>query len=278
MTEHDLKSVQKEAKRLANAFNAVAAVKPGNSSFVDDLKKALNRLPDGSEAADATDRIREAGTTIAAAEAASRAKSFGAHEAVFVRSLKDQEVAVRELNSSWRVGPIEIEVQREASQARCCYNHEPVVPWQNVAGADDLRSIHDRGLDTLGKAEIPESDLPDLIVRAFEDSFHHVHGSTNAARRVPIHALLRSIRIERMRKELAAGNPGKALRNHDMPMWALLYNLDRYRDLIARLGTSSRIQFETGSQQEQSQGKSVTLNGLNATQDYQVYAHAVQRG
>lgn len=278
MTEQDLKSLQTEAKRLATALDAVARVKLRSNSFLEDMKKALNRLPDPTEATETIERIRAQGTAFLTAEAEARASAFRSHEAAFVQNLRDQGTAYRELNASWRVGPLEVEVRRESSQARTCYNHDPVLPWTNIADPDDLKTLYERSLAALDKSEIAEAELAGLIGRAFDDAFHHNAPTASAARRVPIHALLRSIRIERLRQELAAGSPGKTVRAHEMPMWSLLYNLDRYRQLAARDSLTPRIQFETGSQQEQAQGKSVTLNGLNATQDYQAYAHAVQRG
>lgn len=278
MSTDELRALQSEAKRLARTLAAVASVKLASADFVDTLTKALKGLPEPGTASDIVAQIQARGAELVQSEKEARARTFRSHEADFVRSVKGEGTEVKELNSSWRIGPIEIEVRAEASQARCRYNREPVTLWRNVASSDDLRGELDRATLLLEKSGVPSDELIGLVDSAFEDAYRHVHGESSASRRIPILALLRSIRIERWRQELATGDPGKPLRNTDMPKWALLYNLDRYRELIAQSDTSSRIQFETGSQHEQSQGKSVVLNGLYAAQDYQVYAHAVKRG
>jgi hypothetical protein len=277
MSEDRLKSIQKEAKRIAASFTAIASVKPKSQSFPQDMLKAVKQLLSSSDMVSTLERIRLEGTAIAEAEAKERAKAFGSYEAKFIRSLKEQGIPLRELNSAWRAGPIEIVLQRDESQARSCYNHEPLLGWVPVSAPEDLQDLYERSLATLAQSEIRDADLETLVARAFEDAYLQSAPATPAAKRVPIFALLRSMRIERFRQDLGNGNPGKAVRNTDMPLWALLYNLDRYRRQVARQGVTTRIGFETGSQLEQAQGRSVTLNGLSALQDYQVYAHAVQR-
>jgi hypothetical protein len=278
MPEHDLKSLQSEAKRLSALFKAFASIKAHSKAFPEEMRKVLNRMPDHQEAAKAIERIRVDGAAIAEREANARSAAFKTNEAAFINSLKSQGVSLRELNRSWRIGPLEVEVRRETSEARTLYNREPVLAWSSIAAPEDFDDLWRHSLETLAKSEIADDNLPSLVARAFQDALLHTAASPSASRRVPILALLRSIRVERLRHALGNGNPGKAVRSQDMPMWALLYNLDRYRRLVGRDGHSERVQFETGSQQEQAQGKSVTLNGLDATQDYQVYAHAVQRG
>lgn len=277
MPDDTIRTLQQEAKRLAATLTGFASVKPSSKTFLVDIRKAANRLPDGRDAAATVDSIREQATSFLDAETAKRAKAFGALEAAFVRVARDRGLATREFDTAWRVGPLEVQVQREGSRVRCLYNREPVVPWTAVATEGDLMAAYEKGAALLEESAIPEAELAALVSRAFDDALRTTTETLRANGLVPVHDLLRSLRLERIRDELSASSPGKALRNHDFPLWAQLYNLDRYREAVPRLETVLRISFQTGSQQEQAQGKSITLNGLNATNDYHTYTYAVRR-
>lgn len=275
MPDERIKAVQLEAKRLASTLTALASVKSASKTFLADLRKAVNRLPDGRDAAQAVDGIREQAVEFLEAETARRAKAFRALEAAFIRDARDRGLPTREFDSSWRVGPLEVQVQREDSRARCVYNREPVVPWTAVVAEGDLMAVFEKGIAMLERSAIPEVELIALVSRAFDDAIRTTTETLRARGLVPVHDLLRSFRLERIRDELSRSRPGTALRNHDFPLWAQLHNLDRYREATPRVDGGSVVSFQTGSQQEQ--GKSITLNGLNATNDYQTYVYAVRR-
>ena len=275
MPDERFKAVHLEAKRLASTLTALASVKSASKTFLADLRKAVDRLPDGRDAAQAVDGIREQAVEFLEAETARRAKAFRVLEAAFIRDARDRGLPTREFDSSWRVGPLEVQVQREDSRARCVYNREPVVPWTAVANEGDLMAVFEKGVAMLERSAIPEVELIALVSRAFDDAIRTTTETLRARGLVPVHDLLRSFRLERIRDELSRSRPGTALRNHDFPLWAQLHNLDRYREATPRVDGCSVVSFQTGSQQEQ--GKSITLNGLNATNDYQTYVYAVRR-
>ncbi len=277
MQEPDLQTLQQDAKALSSVLIALQKLKPKDANFLEQLKRAISRLPDGSTASTVLDDLSRRATALLEQEAAQRIKDFRSHEATFVRSMQGSGVPVREFSSSWRIGAVEVELQREESRVRCAYNRDVILPWRPVSGEADLHSALGDAVTLLDTHAIPIDELVPLIERAHDDAVRHVPASKDSGL-VPILELLRSLRIERFRADLASGQPGKSLRNHELPMWALLHNLDRYRDHTAKNDVSPRVGFQTGSQQEQSQGKSVTLNGLDAMQDYQTYTYAVRRG
>jgi len=277
MPVDEIRTLQQEAKRLASTLTGFASIKPSSKTFFDDIRKAANRLPDGRDAGATIDRIREQAAEFLAAETVKRAKAFGTLEAAFVRAARDRGLATREFNSAWRVGPLEVQVQREDSRVRCLYNREPVVPWTAVATEGDLMAAYEKGIALLERSAIPEVELVPLVSRAFDDALRTTTETLRTNGLVPVRDLLRSLRLERIRDELSGSNPGKTLQNHDFPLWAQLYNLDRYRDAVPRIDAEPRVAFQTGSQQEQAQGKSITLNGLSAVHDYHTYTYAIRR-
>ena len=277
MPDNTVRALQQEAKRLASTLTGFASVKPSSKSLLADLRKAVNRLPDGHDAAATFDKIREQAVEFITAETAKRARAFGALETAFIREARDRGLPTREFSSSWRVGPLEVQVQREDSHARCLYNREALVPWTAIANEGDLMTAYEKGVTLLERSAIPEDALVALLSRAFDDATRTTTETLRARGIVLAHDLLRSFRLERIRDELTRSRPGAALRNRDFPLWAQLHNLDRYRDAVACIDAGLRISFQTGSQQEQAQGKSITLNGLSATNDYQTYVYAVRR-
>lgn len=277
MPDDIIKALQQGAKRLAATLNGFASVKPSSKTYLADLLKATNRLPDGSDAAATIDSIREQAIEAISAETLKRAKAFSSLEAAFIRSARDRGLVTREFSSAWRVGPLEVQIQREQSRVRCLYNREQVTPWTAVATDGDLMAAFDKGAALLEGSAISEAELVALVSSAFDDAIRTTAETLRASGLVPVHDLLRSFRLERIRAELVGSSPGKALTRHEFPLWAQLYNLDRYRDISPRAGPSSRVSFQTGSQQEQARGKSITLNGLNASHDYQTYTYAVRR-
>jgi hypothetical protein len=52
-----------------------------------------------------------------------------------------------------------------------------------------------------------------------------------------------------------------------MPLWAFLYNIDRYR-VLAGEAVSPRLGFQSCAMREVQDGRGVTINGLDAAGDY----------
>jgi len=82
------------------------------------------------------------------------------------------------------------------------------------------------------------------------------------------------VRVALVRRELAREQPDKKLRWGELPRWAFLYNLDRYRALGAAAPDAGRLGLQTGSQQE-SRTIGVVVNGLDAHQDYKTMCFIV---
>lgn len=77
-----------------------------------------------------------------------------------------------------------------------------------------------------------------------------------------------------VRHELEGQPPDRKLRWGELPRWAFLYNLDRYRALGAAVPEARRLGLQTGSQQE-SRGFGMVVNGLDAQQDYKTMSFVV---
>ncbi len=266
------KSLQRDAQEIAKQFDAIVKLKPSDPEALDQLYKALAKLPSSEQLTLAVDELRSRGDSFLKSARASRADSFKRHEADFVRTMKGKEgTSIRESgNNAWRVGPLELEVDRESSRARVLYNREVVAPWKPVSSEEDIQKLRDGALKQLEASAIPDDTLPDLMWEAYEHLTRNGKRQHTGSVRVPLGELFRELRVALTRHELR-GKPDRKLSRIDLPRWAFLYNLDRYRRLLSDLPPERRLSFETGSQHDHQRGLAMVVNGLDASRDYKSF-------
>lgn len=275
-TDEQLKTVKRDARALLRPLEALSKLRASSASFVDDLTKALKKLPVPDAFADAVEELRGHAGDLLEAERRLRTEQFGRVEAAYIARVREEGKKLREFSSSWRIGPIELELNREQSKARVLYNKEEVIGWKPVAAAEDLEDLEAKARAQLEKQALSEDELVGVVAAAFRRGRAERRSAPNPDL-VPIHDLLREIRLELARRELSGSKPGRRLKTADFPMWALLYNLDCYRTISGRSGDGGLVGFQTGSMQEQQKGLGALLNGLDAVQDYRVFCYAIPR-
>jgi hypothetical protein len=269
MTDRDtLRAIQSEAKQLVKQLGAIAALKPTDREALDKLDAALQRLPDAQTFTSALEELREKAISFLTAARQQRLQEFGRIEADYMRHVREKYGSAREVRDGWRVGPLELSVRREQAQVRFLYNHEPLTPWNSVASSDDLIQMEHAVEQALKKAEIAEPELVDGLQAAYQTALRRRSG-TQMSPAVAIIDLYLEFRLERARRELS-GKPDKKLSQTELPRWAFLYNLDRYRSLSSRIPEEKRLGFQTGSMVETTK-LGVTLNGLRPEEDYKKY-------
>jgi hypothetical protein len=275
----DIKALQKQWQALVKPLQAVARIKPDRPTTMDDLEKAISRLPESEVLLKSLDELRRTTEDALQGHRKARQESFRRGEAEFIRELRESKTPLREGDSSWRVGPLELQLRREQSQARTLYNREPLIDWTPAASKSDLSELLEKSTKMLDAAALPQGLLVSAASGAYE-ALIETSAQKNATRasRVAMQDFYREFRVALVRSELAAGRPDRKLKHADLPRWAFLYNLDLYRKLPAAEKKGHNIAFETGSQKEQASGKGLVLNGLDPTQDYKVFCYAVAAG
>lgn len=264
----NLPQLQAEYRRLAGPLTAVAKIKPTDPRALERLAAALERLPPGAALAQALDDLRERTTRFSHAARRERIATFRPIEAEWVRAARAEGKSVRERSSGWRVAMLELGLQREQARARFFYNREALTPWSPIGSPDDLTALEERARALLRGGTFPD----EMLIAVFHDAYE---GARAARRRgdkgrpeaVSLPDFYRGVRVALVRHELAGQGPEKKLRWAELPRWAFLYNLDRYRALGTAVPTGQRLGLQTGSQQETRQFGMV-VNGLDATQDY----------
>ncbi|MHB8644265.1 MAG: hypothetical protein ACYDAR_00590 [Thermomicrobiales bacterium] len=268
-----LASVLTQFKRLGAPLTDIGMVRPAAADAAERIEAALRRVPSADALGATVDRLR-----VELREALERqqriyTEEFRRHEAAFIHAVQEAGSPLREQNDGWRIGAVELEFRRGAARARALFNHEEIVRWGRVTDVSDLEQLEKKARTVLERAALPD----ELLIAVVWDAYTRSRTARITARRpsadvVPVLDFYRELRIALARYDLDK-RPAAKLAHSDMPKWSFLYNLDRYRALGATVPADQRLGFQTGSQAESTRGRCVTLNGLDATQDYKEFCH-----
>ncbi|NLX03474.1 MAG: hypothetical protein GXY40_13265 [Syntrophomonadaceae bacterium] len=273
-----MKALQKEILKIEQVFSAFTKIKSNDADALDKFNKGLKKLPPGQIIGTAVEELREKITSFIQQSQQTRMESFGRIEAEFIRNTRKQHKSVREQARGWRIGPLEVEMDREQSRVRFLYNREVLLPWQSVFCKEDIEKSELKALDMLGKSLLPE---PTLIKTCWE-TYQNLkilsnRPGANHSELVPIDAFYRELRAQLVRTQLETKKPDSKLNYIEMPRWAFLYNLDCYRT-IRFPDQTPRLGFQAGSQMEVSKGMGFVLNGLDALEDYKTFCYVIAVG
>lgn len=262
-------------KQLAPLL-ALADVKPASADAIELVAGALTKLPAGETFGQALEELRGQLERIVAETRQEQARALGRVEAEYIRAAREVSKPVRELDDGWRIGPVALHLRREQAQARASYNHEPLVPWTPIRAAEDLAKLEQRARDLLQGQALPEDALSELLWEAYEQAHARRERQRVAhPELIPILDFYAEFRIALLRQELRGQKPDRKFTRTELPRWAFLYNLDRYRALGAAVPEARRLGFQAGSQQEVQRGLGVTINGLDAGQDYRTVCNVI---
>jgi hypothetical protein len=259
---------------LAKSLNELAKVNLRTPEALDELEKALQKVPQGALFGEALDEARTGLEGAIAELRKDRAQAFGRVEADFVRAAREKSSSVREQNEGWRIGKLEFQFRRAQALARILYNHEEIVPWKPIGELNDLEKLEGAGLKLLASAEFPAA----MLALTFWDAYETERDRRTRDRKtrpnlVPLPDFYRELRSAIVRFELAGQKPDRRLQFTDLPRWKFLYNLDRYRAEVQSLPSDRRLGFQTGSQQDVQRGLGFSINGLDANQDYKTVCY-----
>ena len=273
--EQELKALQKVARDVAQTFERLTKVRARRADTLPALEAVLASLPSKDDVTSIAHELRTKLERLVQSIRKDRREGFGTIEAEFVRRAKAEKRPIREVSDGWRIGMLEIHLRREHGQVRVLYDHEEILPWAAVSDVTDLEAVTKKAQERLERSELPEALRANTFWRAYQAirADRERRGLSNAGA-VPILDFYREVRVELVRQELAGRPPDRKLTYADLPRWAFLFNLDRYRaqDDVA---SDKKLALQTGSQTEQQRGMGLVTNGLNAGEDYKVYCYVV---
>ncbi len=262
-------ATKRKAKRLIKPLEELLQIKWSDKDSLPRISKILARIPAGEPYGQAAEEVKRDLKTVVDEANRDRRERFGASEAQF---FKGCEPAPREVANGWRVGPIEMELNKEKASARANYNRYPLSKWSPVSSVDDLRIVLAKSLDSLERSKLPVERL----TRAMEDAYRFLRVEAKRTQIVstdfvPVRDFYREVRVALARIDLLK-KPGRKLTAVELPEWAFVYNLDLF--IAAGAGTSAwRMNTQTGSQSEQERGIGMTINGLEQESDYRVVCY-----
>ncbi len=277
-TAAGLPQLQAEFRRLAGSLGAVAKIRAADPKALERLDAALKRLPESESLGQALDDLRGRAAQFLHAARRERIAAFRPLEAEWVRASREAGKRLRERSSGWRVDMLELALQREQARARFFYNREALTPWSPIGSADDLAALEARALALLGGVAFSDEMLTSVFWDAYAgERTARGRDGQGRAEAVPLPDFYRGVRVALVRHELTGAGPEKRLRWAELPRWAFLYNLDRYRALGTAVPAGRRLGLQTGSQQE-SRTIGMVINGLDAAQDYKTMCFVVPFG
>lgn len=270
----ELRALQRDARALIKQLEPFAKLKPGDAKALAELERATAALPPAAGVAAAVEELRARAEGTLKAGRASRTEGFRRVEADFIRDRREAGETTREAgNSSWRIGRLELEVDRARAQARALYNRQVVCPWLPVAEIEDMKRLLATASKHLDDAALPDDALMAVLTDAYDHLRSRARRTDASGVRIPLPDFYREVRVALARHELTTGKADRKLARAEFPMWAFLYNLDRYRRLANALPAEQRLNFETGSQHDHQKGIAMIVNGLDAKDDYKSYCY-----
>src|SRR5262245_33694148 len=125
---------------LLKPYQDLARIKSDTAKAPEQIDKALEKIPAATETIASIENVLSRLRSVVALGKAKREETFRRVEAEFIRTRR-QEVSVRELDQGWRVGHLELAVNRILGKARVLFNREVVVDWSFVATVQDFEQI-----------------------------------------------------------------------------------------------------------------------------------------
>lgn len=275
MAAEDYKFLGKQWRALSRPFTQLGKARLDTLDGLDEIEKQLKKMGSGELVSNEIVKLLQATARAVHEEKKRRAESFNRSVTTFILELKREGEECKEIDSSWRIGPLELVIDRKQPLIKFRYNAIDVSSLEPVLDHEDLRKKWGQALQTLKGTRIEEKLLVDSLWNAYQ-AIQEKYKKKNLARRnVPLGELYPEMRVELVRLELKEGKAGKKIKHGVLPEWAFCYNLDLYRALPTSTKLEKVLSFETGGQREQS--KAMTLNGLDPTQPYKSFNYVAAR-
>ncbi len=268
-----------ELKKLKKAYSdsfkpiiEISKMKIDNKAL-DNFEIVLGKISAGQTIANRIKELRKQSTEIIRELKKVRGENFQSAITAFINKSRKEMKYVKETEKGWRVNHFEYIMKKETSKLCVQYNRQTMITWTSICSADDISKLESKANTLLKKYEIEFNHL----VTAFSDGFKEAdrrkkQTSLSVDSPVDIREFIIEFRMVLMRGQLFTKNVGKILKYADLPEWAILYNVDRYREKITKVPEGQRYVFSVPSQKAQSEGKAILLGGLDFKRGYEYFS------
>jgi hypothetical protein len=202
---------------------------------------------------------------------AERLAGLSSAEAMAVRSWRESGKTLRQMDAGWRIGPIELRLDRAAARASVRYNGLTVIAHEAVEGAAGLEALVVRANALLKEASIlPPADLQTALWDAFLFAAQRSGGNTQG---VELRSVLEELRTALVRRARPEKLKLAAIR---LQPWALSWILDEAFRHGPPISGGQRLALRTGTQRETRDiGVQVGPRELGGEPQIYCYMHAV---
>jgi hypothetical protein len=275
-----LKDAQKELQReLQKLFKSVCTLidyKAGDPDFPAAAVKVLTELPKGEVLGESLELLKNKFSPQFESFVQANIQVYKRYETAYLRGLKERGGTFRETSNGWRIGPLMLETKPALAQARFLYNRQTLTDWTDIRDENKLVELEQQASELLKLVELEGDELTEWVWICFKKAIIERYESIEGQR-----CLIQDVYLEfeaRMKRDTAWRKKLGTMTKERYPMWAFLYNLDRYRTLGTKVPASRRLMLQTGSQQEVSQGLGVTVGGLVTEDDYKTMCYLIRLG
>lgn len=267
----DIKQLIKNLHNISRYFNGFEKLDLKKAGGLVDFEKLVRALPNGEIIGKSLDEWKTLATSAIEKNKNARKDEFGKYITEFIRAQREAKTSVREFHNAWRVGPVEMQLRAEQSCAQFTYNNEILVKWFPVSSGESLSKQYTEVKKQLEDAILPIERLAEIFWAAHEYlTWKRAQKNEINPHVVPALDFYKEVRVALLRAAIDSKQPVK-----ELPLWAFLYNLDRYLGSTGQIPQNRRIGTQAGSQHEVSSKKGIVINGLDALQDYKTICHII---
>lgn len=266
--------LNKLKKEYSDSFKGIIDISKMkiDDEALDLFDNIVKKMPPGQTLGNRVEELRKKSNEIIRELMRVRIESFQRGVTKFVNDSRDNGSFVKQTSDGWRIDQFEYVLKTEVAKVCLLYNREIIIPWHSVGSSEDLEKLKNKAIGLLKKFEIDFDEMLTAFVDGFKEAVRRrKQANLSTESPIDIHDFIREFRIALLRNQLT-GKLGKELKYADLPEWALLYNLDRYKMNMSNIPENKRFILSVPSQKTQSEGKSVLLGGLDYKRDYEYFS------
>lgn len=265
--------LKKNISKLERIFADFKNIKSNDEDSIEKLERYLQKIPGSSDLATQVEAIRNDLDIYIKKTKKERANNFSAVFNDYLDRIQKSQRPYRLIDkNTLRAEMLQIQANPQKASVQFLFNKKVLMPWKHVLCADDVVKYENECLGMLKKAVIPEQEIEDVFYRAYLNALRkrRKEKSFNPSY-VPIVDFYTEVQVELFRQKLLNKASGADNITISFPIWAFLYNLDRYRKM-RNISENKRLFLETGSQVE-TKKNGMVLNGLDPKADYKMFCY-----
>lgn len=271
--KESLNIIKKNILKITKVFEELKKIDSNDADSIGKIEKILQNFPSASDLAAQIEVVRNALDIHIRESKKVRAENFNYVFNEYLNNLQQSQRPYRLIDkNTLRIEMLELQTDPKRASIQFLFNKKRLMPGKNVACSEDIVRYETECMGMLKKAEVPEKEIGDIFYRAYLNALRKKRREKNTnADFIQIIDFYEEVQVELFRQQLHVKRSVDSGITINFPIWAFIYNLDRYRKL-RKIPDKSRLILETGSQAE-TKKNGVVLNGLDPKSDYKMFCY-----